>query len=222
MRKVAVVAKTVELAIADALRQLQVGRDRVEVTVKSAPTRGFLGLGARAAEVDVRVIEDPVGDAERFLREMFVTMRLAVKVTTEVRGNEVVFHLAGDRVAVLIGKHGQTLDAIQALVQAVGNKYADQHMQFTVDAQGYRERRRQQLIYAAQKAAQKALALGKEVPLEPMNAQDRKVVHIALQNRQDVRTESRGQEPGRSIVIIPAAAKGASAAGYPRKMGARS
>ncbi|MCY0875451.1 MAG: protein jag [Firmicutes bacterium] len=218
MRKVAVVAKTVELAIADALSQLQVGRDRIEVTVKSAPTRGFLGFGAKDAEVEVRVIEDPVADAERFLREMFVTMRLAIKVTTEVRGDEVIFHFTGDKVAILIGKHGQTLDAIQTLVQAVGNKYADQHLQFTVDAEGYRERRRQQLIYAANKAAQRALTLGKEVPLEPMNAQERKVIHIALQNRQDVRTESRGQDPGRAIVVIPAAAKRSVGVGTPRKM----
>ncbi|MCY0902383.1 MAG: KH domain-containing protein, partial [Firmicutes bacterium] len=117
-------AKTVELAVQEALQRLQVGRERVDVVVREAPSRGFLGIGAKLAQVDVSIVEDPVGDAERFLRELFVTMRLAVKVTTEVSRDQVVFDLSGDRVGLLIGKHGQTLDAIQHLVTAVGNKHA--------------------------------------------------------------------------------------------------
>ncbi len=206
MRKVTVTGKTVELAVGEALHQLKVGRDRAEVVVKVAPSKGFLGIGARDAEVEVSVIEDPVGDAERFLREMFVAMRMAVRLTKQVDGTDVVFQLAGDRVGLLIGKHGQTLDAIQYLVNAVGNKYSNRHYRFVIDAEGYRERRRQALVYTAQKMAEKAIALGREVVLEPMSAQERKVIHVALQGRRDVRTESRGVDPDRAIVIIPAEA----------------
>ena len=206
MRRVDVSGKTVELAVADGLRQLNIGRDRAEVIVKVAPSRGFLGFGARDADVEVRVIENPVADGERFLREMFVAMRLSVRVSTLVEeNNTVTFQLTGDRVGLLIGKHGQTLDAIQYLVNAVGNKYVDKHVHFIVDAEGYRERRRQALIYSAQKTAAKALALGREIMMEPMIAQDRKIIHIALQDRLDIQTESRGSEPDRAIVVIPKA-----------------
>ena len=207
MRKVHVTAKTVEEAVAVALQQLRVTRDRAEVVVKTAPTRGFLGFGARDAEIEVAVIEDPIGDAERFLREMFVTMHVAVKVLKKVEGRDVTFDLQGDRVGLLIGKHGQTLDSIEYLVNAIGNKHADKRYHFFVDAQGYRERRKQALQYRAEKMAEKALYLGKEIALEAMTAHERKIIHMALQGRQDVRTESRGNEPDRAIVIIPTEAR---------------
>ncbi len=203
VRKVCVVGKTVEFAVADALAQLGVGRDRAQVVVKTAPSRGFLGFGARGAEVEVAVVEDPVGDAERFLREMFVTMGIAVRLSCEVEGDDVAFSLQGDRVGLLIGKHGQTLDAIQVLVNAVGNKYSSRHMQFVVDAEGYRERRRQALIAMAQRMAEKARALHREIALQPMSAPERKIVHTALDSYAGVRTESRGHDPERAIVIVP-------------------
>ncbi len=210
MRKVSVSAKTVELAVAEALHQARVSRDRAEVVVRVAPSRGFWGLGARDAVVDVMVVEDPIGDAERFLREMLVAMRLAIRVGKKIDKDEVTFELTGDRVGILIGKHGQTLDAIQYLVNVIGNKYADKHVRFIVDAEGYRERRRQALVFTAQKMAERALVLGKEVRLQPMAAPERKVVHMALQDRPDVRTESRGTDPDRAIVIVPVAPRKAS------------
>lgn len=203
MRMISVSAATVELAVADGLKQLKVGRERAEVIVKTAPSKGFLGFGARHAVVEICIIEDPVKDAELFLREMFVAMRMTVKVEKKSKGRDVTFELSGDRVALLIGKHGKTLDAIQVLVNAIGNKYAIKSYRFVIDAQGYRERHRQKLIYDAKKLADKAVLLGREVYLEPMVSSDRKVIHAALQLRKDVFTQSRGEEPKRAIVIIP-------------------
>lgn len=203
MRKVTVSAKTVELAVLEALQQLKVTRDRSRVVVKSAPRAGFLGFGAKNAEVEVSVVENPIGDVERFLREVFVAMGLSVRLRWERMNDEVVFHLAGDRVGLLIGKHGQTLDALQYLVNAVGNKFSDKSTHFIVDAEGYREKRRQALTYTANRMAEKAIATGREITLEPMTAQERKMIHVALQGRTNVRTESRGTEPSRSIVIVP-------------------
>ncbi|PWI56811.1 RNA-binding cell elongation regulator Jag/EloR [Sulfoacidibacillus thermotolerans] len=210
MRMVSVSATTVELAVAEGLRQLNVGRERAEVVVKTAPSKGFFGFGARPAVVEVSIIEDPVADAELFLREMFVTMRLAIKVNKQVKGREVTFDLSGDRVALLIGKQGRTLDAIQLLVNAVGNKYAKKPFRFIVDAEGYRERHRQKLVYQAKKLADKAVLLGREISMEPMVASDRKIIHNALQERNDVKTESRGEEPNRAIVIVPKTLKRAN------------
>ena len=203
MRKVEVTAKSVEEAVVIALAQLGVSRDRAEVVVKVAPSRGFLGFGSRDAQIEVTVIEDPIGDAERFLREMFITMHMAVKVSREVSGRDVLFDLSGDRVGLLIGKHGQTLDAIEYLVNAIGNKHADKRLHFTIDAEGYRDRRKQALEYKAVKMAEKAIAQGREIRLEPMSAHERKIIHVTLQGRSDVHTESRGEDPERAIVIIP-------------------
>ncbi len=210
MRIISVSATTVELAVAEGLQQLNVGRDRAEVVVKSAPSKGFLGIGARPAVVEISIIEDPIADAEFFLREMFVAMGLAIKVNKQIKNRDVTFELSGDRVALLIGKHGKTIDAIQVLVNNLGNKHAKRLFRFTVDAQGYRERHRQKLMYQAKKLAEKAVLLGREVKLEPMIASDRKIIHSILQNRVDVTTESRGEEPNRTIFIIPKAFKSRS------------
>ncbi len=203
MKKVSVTAKTVELAVENALQQLNIGRDRAQVEVVVAPSKGFLGIGAKDALVEVSVIENPLGDAERFLRELFINMGFSIKITTETKNKEVLVNLSGDRVGMLIGKHGQTLDALQHLTNAVGNKYTEQPMRFVVDAENYRQRRQEAMIKNAVKQSEKAVALGREIRLEPMSAHDRKLIHTALQDRTDVRTESRGVEPDRAIIIIP-------------------
>lgn len=203
MKKVSVTAKTVELAVENALHQLNIGRDRAQVEVIVAPSKGFLGIGAKDALVEVSVIENPQGDAERFLRELFINMGFSIKITTEEKNKEVVVNLSGDRVGMLIGKHGQTLDALQHLTNAVGNKYTEAPIRFVVDAENYRQRRQEAMIKNALKQAEKAVAISREVRLEPMSAHDRKLIHTALQDHTDVRTESRGVEPDRAIVIIP-------------------
>lgn len=203
MRKVTVSAKTVELAVENALQTLNIGRDRARVEVILAPTKGFLGIGAKDAQVEVSVIDDPVADAERFLRELFIEMGFTIKVSSELRDRDVLTNLQGDKVGTLIGKHGQTLDALQHLVNAVGNKYTEKPYRFSIDAENYRQRRQESLIRNALKQADKAVALGREIRLEAMKAHDRKIIHAALQERTDVRTESRGVEPDRAIVIVP-------------------
>lgn len=203
MKKITVVAKTVELAVEDALEQLNVGRDRAQVQVIVAPSKGFLGLGAKDAHVEVSVIENPAGDAERFLRELFVNMGFSIKITIEPKDREVLINLSGDRVGMLIGKHGQTLDALQHLTNAVGNKYTDSPVRFMVDAENYRQRRIDSMIKNAIKQAEKAISLKREVRLEPMSSHERKLIHTALQDRTDVKTESRGTDPDRAVVIIP-------------------
>ena len=203
MKKVTVTAKTVEMAVENALQQLNIGRDRAHVQVLIAPFKGFLGIGAKDAQVEVSVIENPLGDAERFLRELFINMGFTIKINSEAKDHEVLINLSGDRVGMLIGKHGQTLDALQHLTNAVGNKYTDSPMRFIIDAENYRQRRQEAMVKNALRQADKAVTLGREIRLEPMSAHDRKLVHTALQDRADVRTESRGLDPDRAIVIVP-------------------
>ena len=106
--------------------------------------------------------------------------------------------------ALLIGKRGQTIDAIQHLANALLRSADAEQKAVVVDAAGYRARRRQTLERAAEQAAREALADGRPVPLEPMSAAERKLVHLYLQERGGVTTESEGAEPNRRIVVAPA------------------
>jgi spoIIIJ-associated protein len=202
-RRLESVGKTVEAAVESALQQLGVGRERAEVTVLTAPARGLFGIGSRAARVEVAVIDDPAGDVERFLRELFVLMDTAVHVVVRCSDQELVVDLDTEDPGLLIGRHGQTLDALQALVTAVAHRGGGRGLQCTVDAQGYRERKRQLLVEMASKMADKAVAQRREIRLPAMPAHERKVVHLALEARAGITTESRGQEPDRAVMIIP-------------------
>ncbi|MCY0870825.1 MAG: Jag N-terminal domain-containing protein, partial [Firmicutes bacterium] len=121
-RRLESVGKTVEAAVEAALKELGVSRERAEVAVLSAPVRGFFGMGSRAARVEVTVIDDPVGDVERFLRELFLLMDASVRVIVTRVDQELLVDLQSDDPGLLIGRHGQTLDALQTLVAAVAHR----------------------------------------------------------------------------------------------------
>ena len=110
----------------------------------------------------------------------------------------------GDDLGLLIGKHGHTIDAVQYLVNAIVLRGTGDGQPIVVDAQGYRRRREAVLRDTAERAAQEALATGGPVSLEPMSSAERKIVHLALQDRPDVVTESGGREPQRCVVVRPA------------------
>lgn len=109
----------------------------------------------------------------------------------------------GDEVAVLIGRHGQTLDAIQHLAQRIAFHGQDDRRPVVVDAAGYRARRAEALHAIADQAAEVAIRDGRRVALDPMSAQERKVVHEYLKTRLEVETYSEGQEPSRRLVVAP-------------------
>ena len=111
----------------------------------------------------------------------------------------------GGNLGLLIGKHGQTIDAVQYVVNAiVSRSFPDDRKQVVVDASGYRARREVILVSIAQRSAERALELGSRVELEPMTAVERKVVHLALRDHDGVETTSEGTEPNRFVVVLPA------------------
>jgi spoIIIJ-associated protein len=110
----------------------------------------------------------------------------------------------GDDVALLIGRHGQTIDAVQYLANAIAHRrYGDERKEVTVDAAGYRERRRATLESLAVRTAQDVRVSGVRVELEPMTAVERKVVHLKLKEFAGVETASEGTEPNRYVVVLP-------------------
>ncbi len=204
MREITASGKTVEEAVQSALEQLNTTRDHVEVDVIDEGKKGILGVfGSKQAIVKVTIAQNQIEQAEKFLQEVTENMNVTTQVTTTVKGNHVTFELSGEKIALLIGKRGQTLNAIQYLVHLVLNKDGKGYYTVTVDAEGYRGRRKETLESLAHKMADKATRLNKKVALEPMPAFERKLIHSALQKNKDITTYSDGVEPHRHIVIKP-------------------
>ncbi|TFJ92292.1 RNA-binding cell elongation regulator Jag/EloR [Lentibacillus salicampi] len=204
MREITASGQTVEEAVQSALEQLDTTRDHVDVEVIDEGKKGLLGVfGSKRAFVKVTTVKNQIEEAQNFLRDVTGKMNVEADVTTTVSENHITFDLAGDKIAVLIGKRGQTLNAIQYLVHLVLNKDGTQYYTVTVDAEGYRGRRKDTLESLAHKMADKALSLNKTVALEPMPAFERKIIHSVLQTNEQVSTHSDGVDPHRHVVIEP-------------------
>lgn len=204
MREVTASGQSVDEAVESALRQLGATRDSVEVNVIDEGKKGFLGLfGSKLSIVSVRLVKNSIEETEKFIKELTRNMNVDIKLVTTVRENHVTFDMSGKKIALLIGKRGQTLNALQYLIQLAINKDSEKYFRVTLDAEGYRKRRKETLEALAMKMAEKAKRIGKNVALEPMPAYERKIIHSVLQQRRDVKTYSDGVEPHRYVVVKP-------------------
>ncbi|GAB3054027.1 RNA-binding cell elongation regulator Jag/EloR [Virgibacillus ainsalahensis] len=203
MKEITASGQTVEEAVQSALEQLNTTEDHVEIEVIDEGKKGILGFGAKPAIVKVVIAKNSIEDTEAFIKEVTNHMNLDVEIVTTIEGNHVTYELQGENIAILIGKRGQTLNALQYLVHLALNKDNEQFYSVTVDAEGYRGRRKETLESLALKMADKAMQLNKKVALEPMPAFERKIIHNKLQGMEQVSTYSDGVEPHRNIVIKP-------------------
>lgn len=212
--------RTVEEAVEAALAELGVSRDQCEVEILEEGNKGLFGLlGARPARVRVTVKAAPelpkheerkdgeqaaVDRGREFLSGLLERMKVPAAVETRVdEDGTVVMNITGSDLGVVIGARGQTLDAVQYLVNVVANKDASSRVRIVVDAEGYRERRAEAVRRMALRAAEKAKAARKRVRLDPMSAVERRLVHLALRDDDQVETRSEGTEPYRRVVIVP-------------------
>jgi spoIIIJ-associated protein len=204
VKQVTATGQTVEEAVSSALAQLNTTRERTEISIIDEGKKGIFGIfGSRPAVVKVTVKIDPIEEAKKFLIDVAEKMGVEVTVNTEKEGKYIHFILSGEKIALLIGKRGQTLNSLQYLAQLVLNRYSDQYYTVMLDAEDYRKRRNETLIQLAERLAQKAVKTGKHVALEPMPSYERKVIHTALVDNKKIRTFSDGAEPYRHIVIAP-------------------
>jgi spoIIIJ-associated protein len=211
--------KTVEEACQAALAALGLSDDRVTFEVLEEPTKGFFGLiGARAAKIRATVKEIPMAPplepvvvsalplekAEHFLQQIFAAMHLDVKMEQRDTDDGHVFNLIGENLGILIGKHGQTLDALQYLANLTANHgLLEARVRIILDVEDYRSRREETLRHLAFRLADKVRHTGEKIMLEPMNRHERKIIHMALQDNYKVTTYSAGDEPYRKVVIEP-------------------
>ncbi len=138
------------------------------------------------------------------LERTIAAVGVVAGVRIEEREEEIVATLVGDDLGVLIGRHGQTIDALQYLANAIGYRtFGDDRLPVVVDAAGYRARRAASLESLARRGAEQAVATGSRVELEPMTAVERKIVHELLKDDPEVETGSEGAEPNRFVVVVP-------------------
>ncbi len=130
-------------------------------------------------------------------------MGAPVQVKSETSGREIFIEMTGEKIAMLIGKRGQTLNSLQYLAQLAVNRDNDQYFTIILDAENYRERRKETLENLAQRLAEKAVRMRTSVNLEPMPSYERKIIHAALQDHEKVETASAGNDPKRHVVIRP-------------------
>ena len=205
-----------------ALRELErlhpaVDKASVRFEVLSSGERGLLGVGyaparviatADAATADAATAEAPEQtDLAADVRSLVerIAYELDVRCDVEVRQNESGLHVEceGGEVGALIGRFGQTIDAIQYLLNAIVAKREGERVEVTIDAAGYRERRRGLLEGLAVRSAERVLETGEAVELDPMSAVERKIVHLRLEDVAGVETSSAGAEPNRYVVVSP-------------------
>ncbi len=195
--------KTVNDAVELALIDLNVTRDRVDVEVIEEPSKGLFGIiGVRLAKVKVTLRNiDPIEEAEIFLSNIFQAMQITVMIEHISNHEGITLNLVGDDLGILIGKHGQTLDALQYLTNLAVNRKSFNKARIILDIEDYRKRRSDTLSRLAIRLADKVKRRGDKVVLEPMSPHERKIIHMALQQDKDISTYSEGEEPYRKIVI---------------------
>lgn len=213
--------RTEEEAIAAALEELGLERDDVSVTVAQRAKSGFLGIGSAPAvvRVEYEAPDEPEAEAEPeekaeiaaddgyaqirgFLDGLLKRMGVKAQIEIIPRDDKgVVVNLSGPGMGAVIGRRGETLDAIQHLTNYVVNRGSDKHMHISVDAESYRAKREESLVRLAEKMAEKVIKYKRSMALEPMNSYERHIIHAALQNYEGVTTSSTGTEPNRRVVV---------------------
>ena len=205
-----------------ALRELELlipglDRDSVEFQVVAEGERGLLGVGFTPAQVIASAstrghtsdadASDETRAAREFVQRAAAAIGASVTATAIERDGVVTVTCTGADLGLFIGKHGQTIDAIQYLANAMERAQGGQ-LQIVVDAAGYRARRTATLETLAKRSAQRASATGRRVELDPMTPVERKIVHEALKDDPEVETASEGSEPNRYVVVLPRLASG--------------
>ncbi len=207
-----------------ALRELErlapgIDREEVRFQVVSEGERGLLGVGYAPARVlatadrptprETEGEEEPAGEGEHaiareLLERVLATLSLDATVRLEGDDDEVRATVSGADLGVLIGRHGQMIDSLQYLANAIAHRaLGDERRRIVIDAAGYRARRASTLEGLARRTAEQASATGRRIELEPMSAVERRIVHEVLKDDPEVTTASEGTEPTRYVVVVP-------------------
>jgi len=225
-----VIAPTVEEAVARGAQELNLPEEALEVEILDEGSKGFLGLGGRQVRVRLTVRtttiqpEEPTpvermpyaddGDAVRITHETVeeLLQRMGIQARVEAHWGDVVppgrirplmVNVSGDDLSILIGRRGETLSALQYITRLIVGKELMQPVAVVIDVEGYRARRERQLRMLARRMAEQTIETGRTMTLEPMPANERRIIHIELRENPNVDTQSIGEGDRRKVTVIP-------------------
>lgn len=200
--------KTVEEAVTAASIEIGVTSANLEYEILDKGSAGFLGIGAKPAIIKAKKADKPenektiVDKTDDYLESLFKAMNIETEVTIDFdENNNMNINLEGPEMGILIGKRGQTLDALQYLISLYVNKESEAYIRVKLDTENYRARRKDTLENLAKNIAFKVKRSRRSITLEPMNPYERRIIHSALQNDKYVATRSEGEEPYRKVVV---------------------
>jgi spoIIIJ-associated protein len=203
--------KSTEEAIEHACAHFQVSPEQLEIEIVSVGSPGIFGLGGKKARIRVTLRQESeeflLAMAQEILEQFLEQMQEKATVAAQQEEDRIVLRIATEDAGLLIGKQGQTLDALQYLVTKMLAKKSRRKVRIAIDVEAYRARHNEALAHLARKYGDKVKRSGKAVTLNPMNPYDRRIVHLALQGDKDLKTMSRGEGLFKKVVISPARKK---------------
>lgn len=200
--------KTVEDAIALACQKLKLPREKLEIEIVSKGSSGIFGIvGAKKAKIRVSPkimpLEASAERAKEILSEILSHVDLPTVIESEVKDEQICLNIISNGTGLLIGKRGKTLSALQHLVTKILHKEVGENVSVIVDTENYRSKRETSLTELAQQLSEKVKKTHRSLTTGPMNAQDRRVIHLALKEDLEVKTKSKGEGNLRRVVIYP-------------------
>ena len=203
--------KTTEEAIEQACVHFQVTAEQLEIEILSVGSPGLFGLGGRKAKIRAtrraESEENLLNAAQEVLENLLEKMQEKAAVSAQMEDDRISLCIETDDAGLLIGKQGQTLDALQYLVTKMLVKKSRRKVRIAIDVEAYRARHHEALALLAQKYGEKVKKSGKPITLNPMNPYDRRIIHMALQEDKDLKTTSRGEGLYKKVIISPAKKK---------------
>jgi spoIIIJ-associated protein len=200
--------KSTEEAIEVACEHFGVPPEKLEIEIISVGSPGLFGLGSRKARIRAALREESEENllplAQEMLQQLLMKMQEPGKVSVYQEDDRIALRIETEDAGLLIGKQGQTLDALQYLITKMLAKKSRHKVRIAIDVEAYRARHNESLAHMARKYGEKVKRTGKSVTLNPMNPYDRRIVHLALQGDKDLKTMSRGEGLYKKVVISPA------------------
>ncbi len=196
-------AKTKDEALTNASLEFGCPIESIEYEVVSEASKGFIGIGAKPCIIKARKKKTFVDEIEEYIASMLDAMGIEAKINIDyddIEG-EMNIDLEGSDMGILIGKRGQTLDALQYLIRLAVNKKSESYIKVKLDTENYRARRKETLENLAKNIAFKVKRTKRSFALEPMNPYERRIIHSTLQNDKYVATKSEGEDPYRKVIV---------------------
>ncbi|MBW1928793.1 MAG: protein jag [Deltaproteobacteria bacterium] len=203
--------KTTEEAIEKACKELNKSREEMDIEIIEPGSAGIFSIvGTKKAKIRVTIEteeetteEDELAFAKKTLEDILSLIPMEAKVTAANEDGKVILNIEGDKSGLLIGRKGKNLDALQFIVNKIVNRSLSKKVQVVVDAENYRQRRRDALIQMALKMGDKAKRIKKPVMTNPLTPRERRIIHLALKDDAELDTKSRGEGLLKKVLIIP-------------------